>query len=88
MYYPYLWLQDAMELTQRFGDDARVEIETVHQLTLDLAETLANFNLILLIGAHEAEPVGGFFTQKILLNQNLPHIFSHYLNPAELLGVC
>jgi hydrogenase maturation protease len=80
--------QVAEELAVRLGDDPRVTLQTVHQLTLDLAETLANFSLVLLIDAREAEPVGEIFTQKIQPSQNLPQPFSHYLVPAELLGVC
>ena len=35
--------QVAEELAVRLGDDPRVTVQAVHQLTLDLAETLANF---------------------------------------------
>ena len=80
--------QVAAVLAERFGDDPCVTVQTVHQLTLDLAETLANFSLIILIDAREAEPVGEIFIQKIQPSQELPQPFSHYLDPAELLGVC
>ena len=80
--------QVATKLAERFDDEPLVEVKIVHQLTLDLAETLANFSLIILIDAREAEPVGEIFTQTIQPSQELPQPFSHYLDPAELLGVC
>jgi hydrogenase maturation protease len=80
--------QVAEELAARFEADDRITVQTIHQLTLDLAETLANFSLILLVDVRNAEPVGEIFTQKIQPSQNLPQPFSHYLDPAELLGVC
>jgi len=83
-----LGAQVAEELTARFRDNPRVTVQIVHQLTLDFAETLANFSLIILIDARDTEPVGEIFAQKIQPSKNLPQPFSHYLNPAELLGVC
>jgi hydrogenase maturation protease len=80
--------QVADELTERFGDDPQVAVQTVHQLTLDLAETLANFGQVILIDARDADPVGEIYRQKVQPTQRLPQPFSHYLDPAELLGVC
>jgi hydrogenase maturation protease len=78
----------AEEIAERFEGNPRVKVQTVHQLTLDLAETFAKFSLIILIDARNAEPVGEIFHQKIQPSQKLPQPFSHYLNPPELLGVC
>ena len=78
----------AERLARRFATEPRVTVQTVHQLTLDLAETLVNFKLVILIDARHAEPEGEIFIQQIQPSQRLPQPFSHYLSPDELLGVC
>lgn len=83
-----LGLAAAQRLAGRFATKPRVTVQTVHQLTLDLAETLVDFRLVILIDAREAEPVGEIFIQEIQPSQRLPQPYTHYLSPDELLGVC
>jgi hydrogenase maturation protease len=83
-----LGLEMAARLARRFAADPRVTVQSIPQLTLDLAETIANFSGVILIDARHAEPVGEIFIQEIQPTQKLPQPFSHYLSPDELLVVC
>jgi hydrogenase maturation protease len=80
--------QVAEQLSERFSKEPGIQVQIVQQLTLDLAEPLSNFGLVILIDARRAEPVGEPFIQEIQPSQEIPQPFSHYLNPQELLGIC
>jgi hydrogenase maturation protease len=80
--------QVAEQLSERFSKEPRVQVQIVHQLTFDLAESLSNFGLVVLIDARKAKPVGECYVQEIQPSQEIPQPFSHYLNPQELLSIC
>ena len=75
----------AEELAKKFSNHPHVTVQTAHQLTLDLAETLADYDMVILIDARVAEPAGEVYTQMISSSEQLSQPFSHYFSPAELL---
>jgi len=76
----------AEELAEKFRDRPGVTVQSAQQLTLDLAETLADYDLVVLIDARLAAPPGEVYTQEIRSAEQLPQAFSHYLTPGELLA--
>ena len=77
----------AAALAQRFHADDRVDVLAVHQLTLDLAERLGDYQQVILIDAGDGVPPGTLFDRQVLPGEQLPQPFSHYLAPEELLGI-
>ncbi len=69
-----------------FSGQPSVCVQTAHQLTLDLAETLAEYDRVVLIDARAAEPAGQLYSQPVTPAEQLPQAFSHYLTPGELLA--
>ena len=75
----------AEHLAHTFIHDDRVTVTAVHQLTLDLAEQVADYHLVILIDAdRELEP-GTVSTQVIQPVSSIPSPLSHYCQPGELL---
>jgi len=80
--------QVAEKLSARFRNHPGIHVKIIHQLTMDVAESLSNFSLVILIDARRAEPVGEPYIQEIQPSQDIPQPFSHDLKPQELLGIC
>lgn len=77
----------ARRLAERFAGDPRIDVLVIHQLTLDLAETIADHERLLLIDAADEVAPGELVDRPVLPGDDLPQPFSHYLAPAELLGI-
>lgn len=73
-------------LSRHYHDAPLVQVETVHQLTPELAEKLAAYDTVILIDAHHQEPAGQVFSEIVRpATCSTPHTFSHYVSPADLL---
>ena len=78
----------AETLRQRFAGQDDVHVRAVHQLTPDLAEQLAAYDMAVLIDARHAAPEGQVFLEEVGAAAQAPSgAFSHYVTPGELLQV-
>lgn len=73
-------------LAQRYGDDESIHIQSVHQLTPELAEKVADYDLVIFIDTHDSEPAGKLYVQEVEpASDAITRSFSHYVTPGELL---
>ena len=77
----------ATDLDGLFRHDERVEVRAVHQLTPDLAETLAGFGTVILVDARRGAPAGEIVVEEVRAAEGSASPFSHYVTPAELLAL-
>jgi hydrogenase maturation protease len=77
----------ARHLAQYFAGQPAITVLDVHQLTLDLAEIVKDYERILLIDARAGERPGELFEKQIVPGSVLPDPFSHYVSPPELLAI-
>jgi hydrogenase maturation protease len=74
-------------LKRRLNNIPRVDFLTLHQLTIDLVETVRHYDLILLIDATVEVLGDGFKFSRVEPAFGLPHYITHYFNPSLLLGL-
>lgn len=77
----------ADQLAQLYAGDPRVDVQIVHQLTIDLAEVICGYKAIILIDAGTTGTPGTLFHETVTATPNAGDPFSHYLAPGELLAV-
>ena len=76
----------ADRLAQRFAGLPHVTVMSVHQLTLDLAETASNCERLILLDARQARLAGEVFCERLTTAATAPTPLSHYCTPGELLA--
>jgi len=64
-----------------------VDFLTLHQLTVDLVETIRHYDIILFIDATVEVLENGFKFSRVDPEFHLSHHLTHYLNPSLLLGL-
>lgn len=76
----------AKHLAQRFRNDKHIHVQSVHQLTPELSEKLADYGRVIFIDSRHSEPAGELFLEEIEpASAADTRSFSHYVTPAELL---
>ena len=73
--------------SQYYRNEPRVKVRAVHQLTLDLADDVSKYDLVILIDAFSQSGSQGQLTfEAVYPSSNIPSPLSHYLQPGELLA--
>jgi hydrogenase maturation protease len=74
-------------LSQYYQNEPRVKVRAVHQLTLDLADDVSKYDLVILIDAYNQSGSQGQLTfEAVYPSTNIPSPLTHYLQPGELLA--
>ena len=76
----------AGRLAQRYGSLAHVEVVAVHQLTLDMAQLVSAYDLVIFLDARIAPEAGQVFCAPIAATTRSPNPLSHYCTPGALLA--
>ena len=62
------------------------DVLAVHQLTVELAETISQASWLLFLDAREGGIAGTIHEERLAPEANLPASFSHHLNATQLLA--
>lgn len=74
-------------LKRRLNNIPGIDFLTLHQLTIDLVETLRHYDFVLFIDATVEEIGDGFKFSKVDPEFGLSYYLTHYCNPSLLLGL-
>lgn len=77
----------ATQLAGQFGHDEHVQVLVVHQLTPELAETMAAYDAVIFVDARRRAPAGEVVVEEVRSAAGSASPFSHYVTPAELLAL-
>jgi hydrogenase maturation protease len=64
-----------------------VELQTAHQLEVDVAETISRFDVVIFVDAAVTDSPHAV-TRTLVQPNPEPRVVSHYLTPADVLALC